>query len=252
MTRSTDTAPLIFAPTVTASSPPFVAVFRVVVAPIAIAFAVGCASLHPPIDAPADISPDELRVELLRGDPDGLHIALHAADAAAGDEVEIWRRREGEPWHHRQTIAIDDALVAPLQTGDVQWRDPLSSESASLQYRLRHVGDDRQRLSEPVELLWFGWPEPPQSNAEADDDARVVVSWDIEIDADVRIQRRDVLADGEFRPVAIVDAAAGGRFEDPDVEAGGVYAYRLQTVDRRGAVPRFSGPSPEVYVSVPE
>lgn len=212
-----------------------------------------CATLHAPINPAQDRQEQSLRVEVLRADPEGLHLGLRAEDAAEGDDLEIWRAHHGE-WTLVQTIAVTQDLVTPLQEGNAQWQDPLDDQANTYLYRLRQVGADQTSISPPVTADWAGWPDPPYAEAVAPSSTQpqVAISWNGDQLLETRIFRRDVLGDEDFSALAIVDAAAGGNFQDLDVEPGGVYAYQLQQIDRLGAFPRFGFYSQEIYVSVPE
>ena len=228
-------------------SPPAVLIFWVVLS-------VACASFHPPISGPADRPEESLRIQPLRADPDGLHLEILNRHVEDGDVVEIWRRVDGPNWERRQEIAVQGDLVEALQTGAVQWIDPLDRQAMDLEYRLRHLRDGQQWLSKSVTIAWRGWPDVPDADAHAPDNgtAVVVLTWNGDPPLGVQILRRDVLSDSPFAPLATVDAAADGQFHDTDVEPGGVYAYRLRHVDRLHPFVRFSDYSSEFYVAVPE
>lgn len=214
-----------------------------------------CAGFDPTITASLPPPDPDVEVTALRADSDGLLLEFRAPHAREGDELEIWRRVEGQDWQLLQTIAVDDGLDDALARGRVQWRDVLDDEPRNLLYRLRHRSSDpspeQTRTSPPLAVAWRGWPAPPQAAA-TPGPSKVILSWQVDSHFSVRILRRDVLADTEFVALAIVDAAAGGLFYDTDVDAGGVYAYRLQRVDDDRHPQRFSPFSPILYVAIPD
>lgn len=194
-----------------------------------------------------------LAIEPLRADPDGLHLEILCREAQPGDALEVLRKRDGQ-WSAVQLIEVGEDLVAPLQAGTVHWIDPLEPDPESLQYRIHHIRGETSWLSEPISVDWTGWPDAPHIEATPSEESapQITISWSDDTKFGARILRRDVLGDNPLSPIAVVDAASGGRFYDTDVEPGGVYAYKLQLIDRQRPLLRVSDLSSEVYVSVPE
>lgn len=218
---------------------------------VSIVVLTGCAAFDPPLQS-TSTGDDPLEITALRAGPDGLELGLRDAEASVGDSLEIWQGEPDDEWTRLQTITVDDDLLAPLRNGRAEWHVALDNDSRQLEYRIRRPDDEA--TSPPLAVDWHGWPDAPMpSTAIVDEPSiRVELRWDDAIDLEARILRRDVLADTDFAPRAIVDSSARGRFEDHDVEPGGVYAYQVQYVDRRGPFPRFSRYTEAVYVSVPE
>lgn len=212
----------------------------------------GCAAIHPPITA--EQGTDAPAVEPLRADAEGLKFALRIREAVPGDDVEIWRREPDGDWNRLETFEVDDELAEALGAGQIEWRDRLDERPRALEYRLMIRSDDAARTVGSRTVDWQGWPEPPavELDVEGEDTPKVAVNWQHTRPLEARLLRRDVLAGDGFEPVAIVDPAAGNRFFDTDVNPGGVYTYRMQFVDRRDSIPRYSRYIDSEYVSVPE
>lgn len=210
-----------------------------------------CAAVAPPIDAPKE-DENGLRLIPLSASPDGLEFHLSAPEAAVGDELEIWRRSSDGAWTKLQTISVEPQLGTALRDGRAQWRDPLDNRSRSLDYRLIHRGEDVVDETS-LDIDWRGWPDitAPTSTTVDEPAPHVVLTWRDAAGFEARILRRDVLEETDFEPIAIVASAAGGAFEDHDVEPDGVYAYRIQYVDRQAPIPRFSRYTESIYVSIP-
>lgn len=218
-----------------------------------LAFGPHCASLNPPLEATDARQQPGLQIEILRSDPDGLHFVLRAEDAAVDDDIEIWRAHRGQ-WDRLQIISIDEELLTPLRQGNAQWHDPLDEPPGTYHYRLRQIGSDESWVSATTTAEWNQAPDAPDPEATVTEatSPRVSLFWNGERPMQTRILRRDVLVGDDFSPLATVDPAADGQFDDLGVEPGGVYAYQLQYIDRMGAFPRFGLYSQELYVAVPD
>ncbi len=210
-----------------------------------------CASLHPPVDAPSDAEAVELHPH--RADPSGLAIRLHVQGARSGDELQILRHTEEGEWIVAETLSVNQPLADALETGRVEWRDPLPREAASLQYRMR-LRHGELTASSPVAVDWRGVPEAPSPRAEPVDTAppAVRLHWNNPSTHRVHIYRRDVLHDDDYTPLAVVESTSGNTFDDQGLEPAGVYSYRLQFVDRTGPFPRYGNFSESLYVSLPD
>lgn len=222
------------------------------VAAIALWIPAGCATLHPPLAEPPH--GDTLSITPLRADPDGLTLQFGANTVAPDIDhtLQIWRRTPHSDWSLLQSIDIDTDLAAALRTSDVQWTDDLDDQPRRLEYRLRLVGNAPRLHSAPLTVDWPGLLEPPSLRADTDCDGQALLQWSHHRPLEARVLRRDVVADTDFSPVGIVDAAAGGRFIDSDTRPGAVYAYQIQFVDRRQPIPVFSRWTEPLYVSIPE
>lgn len=208
----------------------------------------GCAAITPPLTAPSTESSPT--IEPLRADPDGLEFAISAPEVSEGDDLEIWRR--DDEWTNLEVLEVDERLAGALEGGDARWHDDLDERPRRLDYRIRVSNADGHRHSDPVTVDWQGWLRPPTLEAEIREPAAVILDWDAQKRLEARVLRRDVMAKTDYRPVAIVDPAAGNRFVDEDVEPGGVYTYRIRFVDRLAPVPRYSHFVESRYISVPE
>lgn len=211
-----------------------------------------CAGLHPPV---ASHPAGEATLELTphRADPDGLALTLYARDATPGDELELWRRDEGGDWSLAEALDVNEPLADALSTGRVEWRDPLGDHPRSLQYRMRLRGEVSD-ASDPVDIHWPGALETPSPEAAKVNDSPLAIRlrWNVDALREAHILRRDVLHEDAYTALAVVDPAAGGVFEDDDVDPGGVYSYRIQLVDRLGPFPRYGPLSESLYVSLPD
>lgn len=232
----------------------FLPLLRAATLAAALAAVAGCAVFHPPIDAPSAESTPPLEVRALRADADGLQLALQVRQAVAGDQLQIWRKLGDDDWTRVQTIDVEETMIAALADGEVQWRDDSDTTSSTRRYRLEKHRDDSRTISIPLDIEYGDVPHRPDASGGPTDSSppQITLTWDGGAPFEARILRRDVLADTPFEALAIVDPAAGAEFIDTGVSSGGVYAYRVQFIDRQRSVARFGPYTEPFYVSVPE
>lgn len=200
----------------------------------------GCASLTPisgPLPPP---SRPEVVVDIAEIRPGAVVLEVRGV---AATHIELWRDAGGGAQLLEATDldpAQSEALAAGATLID---QAPVPGSLVYTVVLQQHAGPTQQARTS---VVWAPAPPPPDVTVAFLPDVGVHLKWDGP--SGCLVLRRDVIANGRWE-VAQRSATCHGEFVDTTATAGAVYAYRVATSAWPDGYPRYSQPSPEVYVT---
>lgn len=207
----------------------------------------GCASLTPAVELPQSSSPPahSEALTVMEGRPSSLRMNLKTEFPA--QTLELWRSVDQLEPEKLQEISVTPELAANLSQG-IGIIDASPRVGTATYTIVMKNEDEAQRLQLTVE--WQKILPTPALRGSAIGARAVHLTWASSGDGCV-VFRRDVVLNTRLGRVASL-TNCDGTFIDTQVEPTGVYAYRVATRTTDAGYIRYSEPSPEVYVILPE
>lgn len=249
-------------------------------------FTSGCAAITPALTGSEEVETNAAALEIYEGRPTSAVLQL-SAKVSTADTIELWRAVDGDEPELIQDINLDDAIQQQMADSGVLLIDHPPLGALNYMVVFRSKGQMTQATA-PLEIQWSAGPEPPTLKLEAlstavsnrqdasaptdgqdasvpkpdarvpEPDARVPsvyavrLTWDHPTHHGCAVFRRDLLTDEAPEVLTRMKASCTGVFLDVSVRPSGVYSYRVATSDLSQGFPRYSEPSVETYITIPE
>ncbi|MEZ4462154.1 MAG: hypothetical protein R3E66_21020 [bacterium] len=206
----------------------------------------GCAALKPPLPAQSQTPLPTRALRAVEGRPSSVVLEL-TGDFQDTQAIELWRSSEGEDPVVLEVIPVDETTRASMGSqvaiidrapvvGNLTYVAVLKTKEATAQVQ--------------TEIRWAPATPAPTLTGTVEG-ASVLLAWSGTPVQGCLVFRRDVLTEQRASLLAKVIPCQEG-FVDTRVTPSGVYVYRVATIDHSAGYPRYSEPSAEIYVTVPE
>ena len=188
----------------------------------------------------------DLELRAAEGRPSSLVLEL-AGPLQDAQSVELWRSVDGQEPVSLEVVQFDDATRASVgnQVAIID-RSPVTGD-------LTYLALLRTKQSTAQAQATIRWAEAAASPnlTGTVEGASVTLRWTGLPQDGCLVFRRDILTEERASLLAKI-IPRHEEFVDTNVVPSGVYVYRVSTIDNSAGYPRYSDPSDELYVTVPE
>ncbi len=213
-------------------------------------FTTSCAAIQPAITGATPAQNPSATLTVYEGRPASIVLELQAIESSA-ETMELWRSVDGGPAELIQNTLFDQATRAKMADSGVLLVDADAPFGTLLYQVVFRVADDMSE-STVVKVQWVPGPSAPTLRLESLGTSAVRLRWDQPSQNGCVVFRRDLLTGDRPKVLTRMKGSCDGLFLDTDVHASGVYSYRVATSDLSRGFPRYSEPSDETYVTIPE
>lgn len=210
-----------------------------------------CAAITPAVSGSNTVVPTTTTLTVHEGRPGSLVLQLLAKKSGA-DTIELWRSSSGEDLILLQSTLLDDETEQLMATTGVLLVDPEPPLGALVYMTVFRAKGEMTQSTQPVEVHWTETPEAPNLVLESLSSHAVRLRWNHPPLNGCVVFRRDLISGERPSVLARMKASCNGVFLDTSVHPSGVYSYRVATSDLRHGFPRYSEPSAETYITIPE
>lgn len=209
-----------------------------------------CAAIKPAVTGDAPAQNDTATLRVYEGRPTSIVMELQAEDSSA-QTMELWRSVDGGPAELIQNTQLDPATRAQMAASGVLLVDA-EAPFGTLLYQVVFRVADEMSESTVLKVQWEPGPIAPMLRLESLGTGAVRLRWDQPSQNGCVVFRRDLLTGERPKVLTRMKESCDGLFLDTGVHASGVYSYRVATSDLSHGFPRYSEPSDETYVTIPE
>jgi len=211
----------------------------------------GCAAITPAITGADAAESEASTLSVYEGRPSSVVLQLAATDPTA-DTIELWRATDAQEPILVQTTALDEATRLSITQAGVLLVDHEPPFGALVYMVVFRAKGEMTQTTSPVKVQWEASPEAPILALESLGTQSVRLRWNQAVQDGCVVFRRDLISGEKPRVLARMNASCDGAFLDTSVHPSGVYSYRVATSDLRFGFPRYSEPSVETYITIPE
>ncbi len=216
-----------------------------------VVFTSSCAAITPAVPGLAAVAPTTTILSIHEGRPTSLVLQL-VAQGSGADTIELWRSSNGEDLILLQSTPLDAQTEQMMATTGVLLVDPQPPLGASVYMTVFRAKGEMTQSTQPLEVQWTETPEAPNLVLEPLSTHAVRLRWNQPVQNGCVVFRRDLITGERPSVLARMKTSCDGVFLDTSVHPSGVYSYRVATSDLSHGFPRFSEPSAETYITIPE
>jgi hypothetical protein len=213
-------------------------------------FTTSCAAITPAVTGAPPAQNGTATLEVYEGRPASIVLQLQASDSSA-ETMELWRSVNGGPAELIQNTQLDQPTRTQIAASGVLLVDA-EAPFGTLLYQVVFRVADQMSESTVLKVQWEPGPSSPTLRLESLGTGAVRLRWDQPSQNGCVVFRRDLLTGERPKVLTRMKASCDGLFLDTRVHAAGVYSYRVATSDLSHGFPRYSEPSDETYVTIPE